>query len=127
MATFDDRLARYASEFSTKARNTGDKPNYWDIPEGVTRVRILPGIDPTNPERDFFCKTMLHYSVSPSSPKIPVICGKTKNAADYCYVCEKINTLSSSSSAADKAIADKLRPVYRYYIAMLPRVGPKKA
>jgi len=125
MANYDERLARYASEFTTSKGNNADKPNYYDLPQGTLKARILPGMDPNNPDRDFFCKTILHYSVSPGNAKIPVICGKAKNNLAYCHVCKRMNELNATGNAADKAIAEKLKPVYRYYIALIPREGPK--
>lgn len=126
MANFDERLARYASEFSGNKNVGGDKPNYFDLPNGTIKARILPSINPDDTTKDFFCKTLLHYNVSPTNPKIPVICGKANDPLAFCYICRKQQQLSATGSNVDKAVADKLKPVARYYIALILREGPRQ-
>jgi hypothetical protein len=121
----DERRARYrqeiaASETPMRGQN---KINYLKLGTGTTRVRILPGIDPSSPDKDFYCKAGTHYWANPNNPKLPVPCSKTKNPRGTCVICDKVTELKNSSNKADNVESEKLRARVRYYIGVIPREG----
>jgi hypothetical protein len=122
----DARRARYRQEVldnATSKFNTTQKMAYYKLVPGTWRLRILPGLDPASADKDFFCKGIAHYFVSPTNPKIPVICPKSKNPKAFCPVCEQVQTLSKSANKADNLTADKLRGKARYYMGVFVREG----
>lgn len=121
----DERRARYrheleASETPMRGQN---KIAYLKLPAGKTKVRILPGIDPSSPDKDFYCKAGTHYWANPNNPKLPVPCAKTKNPRQSCCICAKVDELKNSANKADNAEAEKLRARVRYYMGLVPREG----
>lgn len=121
----DERRARYrhelaASETPMRGQN---KIAYFKLSPGQTRVRVLPGIDPSSPDKDFYCKAGTHYWANPNNPKLPVPCSKTKNPRATCVICDKVNELKNSTDKADNAVAEKLRVRVRYYMGVVPREG----
>lgn len=126
MATLnDERRARYRHELETAETplRGQNKMAFFKLAAGTTKVRILPGIDPSSPDKDFYCKAGTHYWVNPSNPKIPVPCSKTKNPKATCVICDKVAELKSSSNKADNLEAEKLRVRVRYYVGVVPREG----
>lgn len=119
----DARRARYRQELEASENTTFIKMPLFKLPEGQTKIRVLPGIEPGSVDKDFFCKSIVHYFVSPSNPKIPVISPKSKNPAAKCPLFNKVQELKGSSSPADNAEAMKLRGQVRYYLGIIPREG----
>lgn len=119
----DARRTRYRQELESSETSSFIKIPLFKLPEGSTRVRVLPGIDPGSVDKDFYCKSIVHYNVSPSNPKIPVISPRSKNPNAFCPLNEKIKELKNSSSPADNAEAMKLRGLTRYYLGVIPREG----
>ena len=119
----DARRARYRQELESSESSTFIKMQLFKLPEGSTRIRVLPGIDPGSVDKDFFCKSIVHYNISPNNPKIPVISPKSKNPNARCPMYNKVQELKSSTSPADNAEATKLRGQTRYYLGVIPREG----
>jgi len=119
----DARRARYRQELESSESTSFIKIPLFKLPEGSTRIRVLPGIEPGSVDKDFFCKSIVHYFVSPTNPKIPVISPKSKNPNAKCPLYNKVQELKSSSSPADNAEATKLRGQTRYYLGVIPREG----
>lgn len=121
----DARRARYRQEVldSASSKFTTQKMLYFKLPTGTTRIRVLPGIDPASADKDFYCRGIAHYNVNPNSPKVPVICPKSKNPKAFCPVCEQQQTLRKSSNKADNIAADRIRGQARYYLGIVPREG----
>ncbi len=121
----DDRRARYRQELAASETSFRDKPKmvYFKPPTGTTKVRVLPGIDPSTPDKDFYCKAGTHYWANPSNPKLPVPCSKTKNPKATCLVCDKSNELKASTNKADNIASEKIRVKVRYYMGIIPREG----
>ena len=117
-----ERAARYRQEIESSNQSFVKIP-FFKLPNGSTKVRVLPAIDPKNPEKDFYCKATTHYSVSPNLPKVPVTCPKSKNAKAQCPVCEKVEELKASPSKSDNAEASRMVGRTRYYINVVPREG----
>jgi hypothetical protein len=119
----DERRARYRQALDTAETplRGQNKMNFFKLATGTTKVRILPGIDPSSPDKDFYCKAGTHYWVNPSNPKIPVPCSKTKNPKATCVICDKVAELKASSNKADNVEAEKLRARVRYYVGLIPR------
>lgn len=121
----EERRARYRHELEaseTPMRNQ-NKIAYLKLTAGNTKVRILPGLDPSSPDKDFYCKAGTHYWANPNNPKLPVPCNKTKNPRAQCVICDKVNELKNSLNKADNAEAEKLRARVRYYMGVIPREG----
>jgi hypothetical protein len=119
----DARRARYRQELEASDNTSFIKIPLFKLQEGSTRVRVLPGIEPGSLDKDFYCKSIVHYGVSPSNPKIPVISPRSKNPNAKCPLNDKVRELKDSSSPADNAEAVKLRGLTRYYISVIPREG----
>lgn len=121
----DERRARYRQELEETnfKTSTFTKINWYKLPVGTTRVRVLPGLDEASADKDFYCRAATHYGLSPQNPKIPVTCPKSKNPKSFCPACEKYETLKKSSSAADNNAAEKIRAKTKYYVALVPREG----
>ena len=117
------RRARYRQELENAETSLSTKIPFLKLKSGVTRVRVLPGIDPASADKDFYCKASAHYFVSPHNPKLPVTCPKSKNPKAICPVCTKMDQLKNSSNKADNAEAEKLRARPRYYLGVIPREG----
>jgi hypothetical protein len=121
----DERRARYRQELDaaeTPLRGQ-NKMAFFKLAPGQAKVRILPGIDPSTADKDFFCKAGTHYWANASNPKLPVPCSRTKNPKATCVICDKVAQLKASTSKADNLEAEKLRPRTRYYVGLLPREG----
>ena len=119
----DERRARYRQELSAaeSPMRGQNKMAFFKLAPGQTKVRILPGIDPSSPDKDFYCKAGTHYWANASNPKLPVPCSKTKNPKATCVICDKVAELNASTNKADNLEAEKLRPRVRYYVGLLPR------
>lgn len=119
----DARRARYRQELEASDNTSFIKIPLFKLPEGSTRIRVLPGIEPGSLDKDFYCKSIVHYFVSPSNPKIPVISPRSKNPNAKCPLNDKVRELKNSSSPADNAEAMKMLGRTRYYIGVVPREG----
>jgi hypothetical protein len=109
------RMARFRSEMEAEAtRGGGDfiKFGYFTPPQNkMIRVRILPGLDPNDPEKDFYVKVYQHYNVSPTK-KIPVTCPKSKSATADCPICQRVQALFKYIKARS-----------RFYMSVIPQEG----
>jgi len=124
MAKIDEaRRARYRQEVENSSSNSFVKIPYFKF-ETSAKVRVLPGIDPSRPEGDFYVKQLAHYKLNPNLPNIPVVCPKTKNPKAKCPGCNKHAELKSSTNPADKAAAEQIRAKARYPMCVVPRTGP---
>jgi len=121
----DERRARYRHELeSSETPMRGqNKIAYLKLSAGKTKVRVLPGLDPSSPDKDFYCKAGTHYWANPNNPKLPVPCAKTKNPRSTCVICTRVDELKNSSNKADNAEAEKLRVRVRYYMGLILREG----
>lgn len=125
MAKIDEaRRARYRQEIESSSK-TFVKVPYFKF-DTSAKVRVLPGLNPSTPDGDFYVKVLSHYGVSPLNPKIPVTCPKTKNPKARCPVCDKIAELKATGNAADLSLANKLKVSARYPMNVVPRTGPDK-
>lgn len=121
----DARRARYRQEIEASEPKFNNTPrfSYFKLPVGVTKVRVLPGIDPSSPDKDFFCKAGSHYYANPNNQKIPVTCPRIKNPKSNCPVCDKVHELQKSANKADNGEAEKLKVKIKYVMALIPREG----
>ena len=121
------RMARFRSEIEEEATKGSGKdfikfPYFTPPANKPIRLRILPGLDPNDPEKDFYVKVMQHYNVSPTK-KIPVTCPKTKASGADCPVCQRVSALYKSGNAQDVTEAKYIKARSRYYMGVIPQEG----
>lgn len=122
MAVVDkNRLARFKADSAGAADFI--KINFLKFDSNLLRLRILPGQEPGNIEKDFYVKTMLHYGAVPSNPRQYIICPKTTDPKAVCPVCNEVQRLKANASKFDEAEIMRLKAKPRYAIGVLPRDG----
>lgn len=127
MATLSkDVLARYAKELQdTETSVSSLRIPFLKLPNGKTRVRILPGQEPGSLDRDWYVKATSHYNVNPNNPKIPVICPQSTVPNAFCPIHDKVRKLKNSADPADQAEAKRMWPKTYYYMSILLLDGPE--
>lgn len=121
----DTRFARYQKDLENASfRGSAEKIPYLKLAAGKSvKIRILPGEDPEDLSKDFFCKSINFYGMNPDKPTIPVISPRTLDSSAYCPMYEAYLALKKSASKSDQDAAGKIRPNTRYYMNVLVKSG----
>jgi len=96
-------------ESLNRSKKRGGKTSFFKFPEGKTRVRILPSMEPFG---DFYFESGFHYKVGPEQSTIA--CPRL-TSGDRCPICEKVRELYKSDSDSDQHVAKRLRSKSRYF------------
>lgn len=120
-----ERLRRYAEELGENVHSD----LYVRIPflklnVGQTKVRVLPGQEPSSIDKDFYVKSIICYHVNPNNPRIPVVSPKTKDPSAPCPIHDKYFKLRGSDDPADQAQAKLIAPKTYFYMCVLMLDGP---
>ncbi|MEI7591274.1 MAG: hypothetical protein WCJ49_08215 [Deltaproteobacteria bacterium] len=119
-------MARFRTEIESEATKGGGdfiKFGYFTPPQDRTvRVRILPGLEPEDPEKEFYVKVFQHFNVSPTK-KIPVVCPKSKSSTFDCPICQRVQALYKSNTDQDLKEAKYIKAKARYFMGVIPQEG----
>lgn len=120
------RMARFKSEMEEEAVRGGKdfiRFPYFTPPQNQTlRIRVLPGMDINDPEKEFYAKVYQHFNVSPSK-KIPVTCPKTKVSGSDCPVCQRVQALFKAATPQDVKEAKYIKSRVKYFMGVIPQEG----
>lgn len=113
-----DRLAAILSRMKDTDVYSGEgNTKFLKLPEGVTRIRILPEVGDM-PFGEFYQEVGMHYLPDDTREYCPAF---TTRGAVACPICEVCNTLYRSGSAVNKELAKKLRVSKQYWMNVIDR------
>lgn len=100
-----------------KAKSSRD---YFKFPEGITNIRILPGV-----ESKAYTEHTVHYvprtdSGTDEAKSIPILCPKFYKGED-CPICEYVQRLRDSGTEKGKNLANQLSAKFRYLFQIVVR------
>lgn len=108
-------------EETLKGLDEVGRGDFWKAKEGKNVVRILPW------KRVFFFKAILHYGFKRAGGgkrEMAYPCLLMDEEAKNCPVCDLYEKLSKSSEEKKSKLADRLRPVTKYYVNLFDRERP---
>lgn len=127
MSLSAERLDRYRKEQEVEAtrKSGGDfiKYPYFNPPQNKpVSVRVLPGLDPSDVDGDFFVKVLQHYNVNPAV-KIPVVCPRNMGEDHECPICARVGALYSTKNQQDITQAGYIKVRSRFFMGVIPLEG----
>lgn len=90
---------------------------YLKLPEGKTKLRILP---PADGEGDFWKEATLHYGFQEDNKGIAITCLESA-LGKPCPVCKLVNRMKESGQKEIKKVGDKLQPKEQYLMNVVDR------
>ncbi len=103
---------------SVESANVGGGADFWNPPEGESRIRVMPPWD--EQAEEFWFVTGTHFNVGPDERPVP--CPDLSGVADSCFLCRLVKRLArGDEDEAAEAEAMGARPRYLLNIVDLEK------
>jgi len=114
----DKMREQLKKKYSSKLRElTQGKRTFWTAPEGVSIIRVCPGI---SEDALFYAEVPTHYKLGPDK-NLSTTC-----AGNRCPVCKRVTKLMNSSSEKKQKRGEQMSPQIRIAFQIIDLAAPKK-